>query len=250
VLAWSTRIPFVAPVVAALAIVASPVSTPSAGAITKNYANFRVTVTGTQTTAVGGTLVCASDDTAVPATGNAKATFSTAPRVLQFSRIGGVVGVDLPGAHAGATTLNAHGSLLRSTSWISNGKDPATCADGQQAPGCGNIKLNHFLLWVQSGKIGGVSLTIRALPSPLPDCDMPGYAFPALVPPSATVGLVEATEHVTYSARMPAAMLDPHKREIAINGVARLTYDFKTPGHIEGHEITKLTFTMHLTRVR
>ncbi len=242
--------PLVAAAIAALAIVAFPVSTPSASAITKNYANFRVTVTGTQTTAVAGTLVCASDDTTVAATGSAKATFSTAPRVLQFSRIAGVVGVDLPGAHAGATTLNAHGSVLRSTSWISDGKDPSTCAGGHQAPGCGNTRLNHFLLWVQSGKVGGVSLTIRALPSPLAACDMPGHAFPTLVPTTVESGLFDATEHVTYSARMPAAMLDPHKPEIVINGAARLTYDFKNPGHIKGHEVTKLTFTMRLTRVR
>jgi hypothetical protein len=249
VLARSSRTPLVAAAIAALAIVAFSASTPSAGAITKIFANFRVTVTGTQTTSVSGTLVCA-DDTAVPATGSAKGTFSTAPRVLQFSRIDGIVGVDLPGAQAGATTLNAHGSVLRSTSWTSDGKDPATCADGQQAPGCGNIKLNHFLVWVESGRPGGVSLDVRSLPSPLPACGMPAQAFPALVPPTATIGLVDATEHVTYSARMPAAMLDPHKRKIVVNGVARLTSDFNTPNHIEGHEVTKLTFTMHLTRVR
>jgi hypothetical protein len=108
--------------------------------------------------------------------------------------------------------------------------------------------LNHFLLWVESGRRGGGSITIRALASPLPRCDMPGHAFPTLVPTEPTVGGTD-DEHVTYSAPMPKTMLDPHKREIVINGVGRLTSDFKV-GNISGHELSKLTFTMRLTRVR
>ncbi len=208
------------------------------------YANFAVTVQGTQKSVVRGIVNCpdpdgTGPDVTTPFRTSDVGTFATKSRVLQLSRIDHVVGVTLPHVEGyGQPDLVGHGTVNRSSTWAN------VCGTSQDV-GCGAAKLAHILIQVQSGGIGGISISIIKSPV-LRECrTLATASFPNLVVP----GTIAAGVHVTYSAPVPASMLDPSKHVIVIHGVGRLT-ESQSDSTQTWHATTTLRYTMRLVRAR
>lgn len=212
----------------------------------KVYANFAVTVQGTQRSVVVGTVPCpdpspdgTGPDVATPFSASDVGTFATTSRVLQLSRIDHVVGVTLPHVEGyGQPNLVGHGTVNRSSNW-------ANACDTSPDAGCGAAKLPRIQIQVQSGAIGGVSISIIKWPA-LPECrTLATASFPDLVVPR----IIDAGVHITYSAPVPKSMLDPSKHVIVIHGVGRVT-ESHSDSTQTWHATTTLKYTMRLVRTR
>src|SRR5689334_25196072 len=88
------------------------------------YANFKVTVSGTETSQVSGAEECQDEaGTVAPASANETFTFSTPKsKPMQFARFrGGLIQVTHPGRGVGDTKINAKGTLTRQSQFVPNG---------------------------------------------------------------------------------------------------------------------------------
>jgi hypothetical protein len=209
-------------------------------AAARPYADFRVTVSGVQTTTATGMVDCTPiDDGSAAATASSTARFSTRSRLLQFERTSGVVSV-VP-VSGDMATLEAHATLQRASTFAGN--PPLACPSGKPPGGCGTTTV-HFPLLVQ----GGFNATNVIITDPphVPECLVPAaFPFPVMLQPDDE----QTGSHVTYSAPVPKSLFEPARHVIVIQGRARETSK-ADDGNVSATETTTLRFTMRLSRVR
>lgn len=230
-------------VAAALAIVV-----PSAGAAQLFYANFKVSVSGTQTSQVNGAEECQDEfGTVAPATAQETFSFSTPKsKAMQFARFhGGVVQVTHPGRGLGNTKIKATGTLSRQSQFVPNGSTPPVCAGGQPSAGCGTKSLSSLTILVQGGLNEVIIQGSQARPSP-GLCLVPApFAGPDIL----GSGDNGQGNQVTYKAKVPKSLLNVHKHVVLIHGSGTAAGKGQEGAiHITTSE-TKLKFTMRLVRI-
>jgi hypothetical protein len=228
-------------VAAAIAVAPQP-----GGATRLPYANFAVTVSGTETTTVNGREECQDElGTVAPAKASEAAQFSTRrPRTLQFYKAGRSITVTTPRG-SGQTAIVAIGSMTRQSDFVRNGSNPPVCPGGVASAGCGHADLSHISLLVQGG-LDEVTLSANQLRPEPGDCLVPALAFPEM--PETTTP--ESGSHVTYSAKVPRSLLDPRKRVVTIHGSGTVTSKSHEGSIIVDSATTTLNFTIRLRRVR
>jgi hypothetical protein len=237
--------------VLAVVFAAIAVAVPSAGAARRNYAVFKVSVSGTETSQATGAEECQDEAGSVPpATASASFQFSTPkPRKLELARFNrGAIVVTNPGrGDISNTKLTGTGMLTRQSQFVPNGTLPPVCAGGQTSPGCGAKNISKFTILVQ----GGIrELTIQgSAPRPNPGlCLVPAPFAPVdLVGPFDT-GVGGTRVH--YRATVPSSMLNPRKKVIVIHGSGTATTGKDQEGaiHLTSASST-IKFTMRLVRV-
>jgi hypothetical protein len=219
-------------------------SAATAQAVRFHYANFKVTVNGIETTSVNGRQECedaAGTIAAAKATQTAK--FSTPrSRVLQFYKVGKSLTVISPRGLE-APKIVASGSVTRQSDFGLGGAAPA--CGGPANTGCGTTTLPHIVLEVQPGRVGHVTLLVDSPQRSDEDCPVPMLAFPDLA------GTTDPgrDERVTYSARLPRGLLNPHKRVLVVHGRGTVTRHGRDGGTFVDSGTTTLSFTMRLVRV-
>jgi len=229
--------------VAAVAAVAAP----TASAARLFYANFMVSVSGTETSQVSGAEECQDEaGTVAPATAQQTFSFSTRKaKKIQFARFrGGVIQVTHPGRGTGNTRIRAKGTLTRQSQFVPNGSQPPVCPGGQQSAGCGTKGLSSLSILVQGG-INEVTIQgSHARPSP-------GLCLvPAPFPGPELLGPDDEGDgaHISYRARVPKSLLNPHKRVIVIHGSGTATNKGQEGAIHVTSSTTKLKFKMRLRR--
>lgn len=218
---------------------------PSASAFRRPYAQFKVSVTGTETTTVTGQEQCQDESgTVAPATASETAQFhTTKTRVLELAKGGKVISVVRPHP-PGATTVTGAGTMTRQSDFVPNGSNPPVCQGGTPGAGCGTVALNHITLLVQGG-VNEVHLSASGL-KPSPGlCLVPTLAFPEM--PGTVGGLDNLKTH--YSAKVPKSMLNPRKHVVLIHGTGTSTTHGQEGSIIVNSATTTLKFTMRLVRV-
>ncbi|HEX6460748.1 MAG TPA: hypothetical protein VF032_17655 [Thermoleophilaceae bacterium] len=230
-------------VVISLVAAALAATAPAAGAARPSYANFKVTVKGTETTTVTGREDCQDDaGTIAAAKASESAQFSTPkPRTLQFHRAGRAIDVALPRG-VGASTIAATGSMTRQSDFVPNGSTPPVCG-GPPNPGCGTSSLSRISLLVQGG-LNSVHLSADKLQPRPGECFIPALAFPAMPGTTQMDGL-----HARYRAKVPAGLLNPHKHVVVIHGSGTATQSGQEGAIFMDSTSTTLNFTMRLVRV-
>jgi hypothetical protein len=231
-------------------VAAIVVAAPTAGAARRNYAVFKVSVSGTETSQANGAEECQDEAGSVPtATASASFRFSTPkPRKLELARFSrGEIVVTNPGrGDISNTKITGTGMLTRQSQFVPNGTLPPVCAGGQTSAGCGAKNVSKFTILVQ----GGIrELTIQGS-APRPN---PGLC---LVPaPFAPVGLLGPFDEgqgakVHYKATVPSSMLNPRKKVVLIHGSGTATTGKDQEGAIHlTSASTTIKFTMRLVRV-
>ncbi len=205
-------------------------------------------MSGTETSQVSGAEECQdAAGTVAPASAQETFTFSTPKaKKMQFARFhGGLVQVTHPGRGFGNTKIKGTGSLTRQSQFVPNGSEPPVCPGGQQSPGCGVKTLSAFTILVQGGVNEVTIQGSQARPSPglcLVPSPFPG---PELLGPDDTGD----GAHITYKARVPRSLLNPHKRVIVIHGRGIATNKGQEGAIHITSATTTLKFTMRLRRV-
>jgi hypothetical protein len=224
------------------------VAAPAAGAARLFYAHFNVTVSGTETSQVNGAEECQdAAGTVAPATAQETFTFSTPKaKKMEFARFrGGLVQVTHPGRGLGNTKIKATATLDRQSQFTPNGTEPPVCPGGQQSPGCGAKTLSSLSILVQGGVNEVTIQGSQARPSPglcLVPSPFPG---PELLGPEDTGD----GAHITYKAKVPQTLLNPHKRVLLIHGSGTATNKGQEGAIHITSSTTTLKFTMRLRRV-
>jgi hypothetical protein len=231
-------------VVAAVAAVTAP----AASAARLFYANFKVTVSGTQTSQVNGAEECQdAAGTVAPATAQLTFNFSTPKsKAMEFARFArGELVVTHPGRGLGNTKIKGTGTLTRQSQFVPNGSDPPVCPGGQQSAGCGAKTLSSFTILVQ----GGINeVTIQgSQPRPSPGlCLVPApFPGPDLLGPSDEGD----GAHITYKAKVPQSLLNPRKHVVLIHGSGTATNKGQQGAIHVTSSSTTLKFTMRLVRI-
>jgi hypothetical protein len=229
-------------IAAAVAATAAPAS-----AARLFYANFNVTVSGTETSQVNGAEECQDvAGTVAPATARETFTFSTPkPKKMQFARFhGGELVVTHPGRGVGNTKIKGTGTLTRQSGFVPNGSDPPVCPGGQPSPGCGAKTISSFTILVQGG-LNEVTIQGSA-PKPDPGlCLVPSpFAGPELLGPYDTGN----GARITYKAKVPQSLLNPHKKVVLVHGSGTATSKGQEGAIHITSATTTLKFTMRLRR--
>ncbi len=177
-----------------------------------------------------------------PASASDVGRFSSAqPSEITIDRAGGGI-ISVTGVRSADPKLTLSGIDTRSTSF---GPDiPAPACPGGNPAHCATIQFQAITVFVQGGIRNGLTLFTRASsPGPPRACPLPSTpAFPQLVQP----GLFGA--HVTYTAPLPASLLDPGRRVIIIHGTGSATSHRRDV--VDAHATTRLRFTLKLVRIR
>lgn len=234
------------PLIIASLVAAALVGTCStASARRLDYANFRVSFSGTETTQVTGSEDCSdAGGGMVPASASETATFKSAgSRVFQFERAGRELNIS-PANGIGESTMNAKATIDRESQLADNSGYSSACGPVPNSS-CGQANLRMVLL-IQGGR-NQISFGIDDFKGFEPGlCRLPlAYGVPTFVEPKD----YENHSKIKYSARTGRSLLNPHKHVVIVHGSATATNSGQDSDAHVTSAVSTLKFTMRLVRV-